>query len=95
LAVVKMMPCVFCDSPPPNEAHHPYQGLHYLTVAACKSCHSNRVWRLGGITEAEAINETLRRMDNCEQGIPVLAGPHPYNRQKSTRTPTKIIPRSV
>lgn len=72
LADVKSVPCVFCDAMPPVEAHHPKQGLHFGTVAACKPCHDARVWRIGGMTEQEAANETTRRVVRMRAGKRIL-----------------------
>lgn len=88
LAAVKSVPCVFCNAPPPVEAHHPWQGLHFLTVAACKRCHDAHAWRIGRPNEQEAINETLRRVNGESRN----AG---ASRQHSARRPSKIIPRDV
>lgn len=94
IALVKALPCSWCYAVGPSEAHHPWQGLHRCVVPACHSCHSNRIWRLGGLTEIQALDQCLGWLDSRSRGEPITYGTHTYKRQKSTRTPTKIIPRS-
>lgn len=43
---VKMLPCVICGSPPPNDAHHCYHDRYgtskksdFDTIPLCKFCH--------------------------------------------------------
>ncbi len=91
IALVKSLPCSWCYAAGPSEAHHPWQGLQRCVVPACHACHSNRVWRLGGLTEIQALNQCLGWLAGCL----IPADPHQYSRQKSTRTPTKIIPREA
>jgi hypothetical protein len=98
LHAVKNVPCVFCDHPAPSEAHHVKQGRHYLTVAACKDCHQSKAWKLGHPNEFDAINETHARIWAMRLGL--LRGTLSWeamqkDSKRSTRTPTKIIPRSV
>ncbi len=98
LAFVKSVGCVFCPWRGPTEAHHPKgcQGLHYCTISACKECHDLRVWTFCGMTEMQALDETNRRVDCLRKGEPfAFPAMAKKGRQKSTRTPTKIIPRSV
>lgn len=92
LALVKSVPCVFCNSPAPVEAHHPRQGCHFMTVAACKRCHDAHAWRVGHPNEIDAINETLRRVDALRSGRSIATTPT-CSLQNSTRTPTKIFKR--
>ena len=72
MAKVKMAGCVICGAGPPNEAHHIRQGLHYATVALCTSCHRGSengwhgrktMWRIMHMDELDALNETLRRVE--------------------------------
>lgn len=82
LARVKSVPCVLCDAPPPSEAHHVIQGLHFATAALCTACHRGK----GGALDADmlrlrfgtadlraqvrAINETLARVAELEDACP-------------------------
>lgn len=70
MARVKLTSCVLCDAPPPSEAHHVKQGLHFATVALCTECHRGSLGVHGDKTmmrirkwdEIDCINETLRRI---------------------------------
>ncbi|MCX8017694.1 MAG: hypothetical protein N2690_07340 [Rhodocyclaceae bacterium] len=71
LARVKNLPCSVCDAPPPSEAHHIRQGLHYAVVALCPDCHrgpvmgwhgQRRAWAVRKLDELGALNITLRRL---------------------------------
>jgi hypothetical protein len=75
LADVKSVPCVFSDKPPPGEAHHVKQGRHFCTVATSPECHAARVWRLGKMTELDAVNETIRRVVRLRAGKQQQAAP--------------------
>lgn len=71
MAKVKMAGCVICNAGPPNEAHHPRQGLHFCTIAVCTDCHTGTggwhrnktMWRIAKMDELSALNETLRRVE--------------------------------
>lgn len=89
LADVKSVPCVFCDAKPPVEAHHVWQGHHFLAVAACKACHEARVWYIGGMTENIAANETVRRVVRFRAGNAI--NPAPALRKRPP-APSKIVP---
>jgi len=95
LADVKRVPCVFCDAAPPVEAHHPRQGLHFEAIAACDPCHDARVWRIGGMTEQEASNETTRRVIRLRAGKPILPAPSLRKRPNRALSSSKIIPRAA
>jgi hypothetical protein len=95
IAKVKKLRCSWCWRAGPSEAHHPWQGLQFCVVPACHACHSNKVWQLGGLTEIQALDQCLYWLDCKARGELVVYDPMLYKRQKSTRTPTKIIPRSV
>lgn len=104
LGLVKSVGCVVCDAGPPNDAHHPVQGLHRITIALCWDCHQGphgwhgdkSRWRAAKMTEPMALNETLRRVDALRSGRPLkTANPPPRSRQNSARTPSKIIPRAA
>lgn len=71
LARVKSLPCSLCDAPPPSEAHHIEQGLHFATVALCAECHrgsmmglhgQRRMWAIKKKTELDALDVTIRRL---------------------------------
>lgn len=100
LADVKSVGCVFCDAPPVSEAHHPKQGRHFCTVASCKACHDARVWRIGGMSEFDAINETIRRV-NClragkvQQSAPSMRKQRVVSRERSALSSSKILPRRI
>lgn len=95
LADVKRCTCVFCDAPAPSEAHHPKQGRHFLCIATCHACHDARVWNTVGMSEQDATNETIRRVVALRAGKPQPVSVQLRARQKSTRTPTKIVPRNL
>lgn len=68
---VKSLPCSVCSAPPPSDAHHIVQGLHFATVALCKDCHqgsvngwhgNRRIWAVMKMDEIRALNETLRAL---------------------------------
>lgn len=66
---VKSCACVLCDAPAPSEAHHVQQGLHFITVALCQSCHTGSLgvhgdktmMRIKKWSDLHMINETIRR----------------------------------
>ncbi len=71
LARVKEQPCSVCDAPGPSEAHHIAQGLQFLCIPLCESCHRSsfngihgqaRMWRVLKKTEMTCLNETVRRI---------------------------------
>ena len=71
LARVKELACSVCDTPGPSEAHHMEQGLQYICVALCESCHrgpllglhgQRRAWTLRKMTELDALNVTVARL---------------------------------
>ena len=48
MARVKMLPCVICNAPPPNDAHHCYHDRYgtakesdFDTIPLCKWCHQD------------------------------------------------------
>jgi hypothetical protein len=66
--LVKEQPCSVCGLEPPSDAHHIKQGLHYATVALCKSCHQGSkmgwhgeksAWRIAKMEEIDALNATI------------------------------------
>lgn len=99
LADVKCVYCVFCDGTNECEGHHPTgcQGLHFLACAACKRCHDGHVWRIGGISEVEAANETVRRVLLLRAGTPYIPQPsEPLRRSRERkRGSDKIVPRKI
>lgn len=71
LAKVKALPCSVCDAPGPSEAHHIKQGLQYICVALCQSCHRDpilglhgqkRMWAIRKMDELDALDVTIRRL---------------------------------
>lgn len=73
LARVKELPCSVCDEPGPSEAHHIEQGLQYLCIPLCPSCHRSefngvhgqaRIWKVKKKTERICLNETMRALIN-------------------------------
>ena len=69
LARVKGLPCSVCDVVGPSEAHHIRQGLPYLAVALCKSCHDalhgkgdKAMWRIYKRDEIDALAVTIERL---------------------------------
>lgn len=71
LAAVKELPCAVCSAPPPSDAHHIQQGLHYLCIPLCKDCHQGsfngihgqaRIWSVYKMDEMKALNNTIREL---------------------------------
>lgn len=64
------MDCVICGAPGPSEVHEPEQGLWFVSMPLCASCHrgsdgwhgTRLRWRLRKMDELKAINETYRRL---------------------------------
>lgn len=92
LADVKRVPCVFCDTDPPVEGHHWYQGHHFIAIAARDPCHDGRAWNVGGMTEHEAANETVRRVVRLRAGKPIFPAPA---LRKHPAPSSKILPRKL
>lgn len=68
---VKSLPCGVCGMPGPSDAHHILQGMHYLTIPLCKSCHTNSrlgwhgeraAWKIRKINELDVLNDTIRKI---------------------------------
>lgn len=68
---VKALPCSVCDAPPPSEAHHIRQGLHFTVVAVCTDCHrgsfnglhgQRRMWAVKKMDEIDALGVTVQRL---------------------------------
>lgn len=73
LGRVKEQPCSVCDAPGPSEAHHIEQGLQFLCIPLCESCHRSsfngihgqaRMWAIKKMTELKALNITIQRLVN-------------------------------
>ena len=71
IARIKNMDCAVCWAPAPSEAHEPEQGLWFLSIPLCASCHRDnfsgihgqkRAWSVRKMTELVALNETLRKI---------------------------------
>ena len=71
IGMVKALPCSVCDAPGPSDAHHIKQGLQYVCVALCKSCHQGplmgwhgqkRMWAIKKMDELDALNVTIERL---------------------------------
>lgn len=72
---VKSLPCSICDAPPPSDAHHIQQGLHYTVVALCRDCHQGshngihgrrHMWAIRKLDELGALNVTLGRLRSLD-----------------------------
>ena len=67
---VAALDCVACDSPGPSEVHEPEQGMWWVSIALCPSCHrgpdgwhgTRLRWSLRKMTELKAINRTIERL---------------------------------
>jgi len=64
---VKSVACSLCGAPPPSQAHHIKQGLHFATVSLCQPCHDNwhgtkTLWRIAKKDELMALDTTLQRV---------------------------------
>ena len=71
MARIKEMPCVVCDAPPPSDAHHIKQGLHFLCLPLCKDCHQGsfngihgqaRIWSVYKMDEITALNKVISKL---------------------------------
>jgi len=69
---IKEMDCVLCDSPGPSEAHEIDQGLWFISIPLCPSCHRDgifglhgqkRMWAIKKMTELDALNLTIQRLN--------------------------------
>lgn len=71
LARVKALPCSVCDAPGPSDAHHIVQHRQFLCVALCRDCHTGplgwhgtkALWRIRKMDELDALNVTLKRLE--------------------------------
>lgn len=72
---VKLQPCAVCNEGggehAPSEAHEIEQGLWWLSIPLCASCHrggllglhgQRRAWALRKMTELDALAVTIRRL---------------------------------
>lgn len=72
--MVKLQPCAVCDEGggegAPSEAHEIKQGLWWLAIALCASCHrgalmglhgQRRAWAIRKMDEMDALAVTIRR----------------------------------
>lgn len=71
LARVKALSCGVCGAPPPSEAHHLKQGLHFACIPLCESCHRDgfngwhgqrRIWNVLKKDELIVLSETIERL---------------------------------
>lgn len=70
LALVKSTACAVCDAPPPVEAHHIKQGLHFTAVGLCPDCHrghngwhgTKAYWRIKKMDELDALSVSIQRV---------------------------------
>lgn len=102
VADAKQVGCVVC-SKRPNEAHHEYQGLHFVVVAVCTEHHSGpagihgdgSAFRTAKLTIPRAINETFRRVMKFRNGEPINADERPQQIRKrgGSLSSSKILPR--
>lgn len=67
---VSELDCIVCEEPGPSEVHEPEQGMWFISIPLCYSCHrgpegwhgTRLRWNLRKMTELKAINETLRKL---------------------------------
>ena len=71
LSLIKQMSCGVCAAPAPSSAHHIKQGLHYLCIPLCWSCHQSpfngihgqaRIWSAYKKDEMAVLNETIKQL---------------------------------
>ncbi len=70
VALVSPLACIVCGSPEGSEVHEPEQGMWFISIPLCYSCHrgpdgwhgTRLRWVLRKMTELKAINETLRNL---------------------------------
>lgn len=75
VARVKALPCSLCDKPStdeePSEAHEIQQGLWWLAISLCASCHrgpklglhgEKRMWAIKKLDELGALAITIKRL---------------------------------
>lgn len=75
LAAVKSVACSVCGASGPSEAHHVKQGRHFTCISLCIECHrgangwhgDKTLWRIYKMDEIDALNETLRMVDELEK----------------------------
>lgn len=69
--LVKRLPCSVCDAQGGCEAHEPKQGLWFISIALCSSCHRDPVnglhgqkvmWKIKKMDEWDALAVTIRQV---------------------------------
>lgn len=101
LAAVKSCACVITNAPPPSEAHHLKQGLHYTAVALSKEAHTGprgihgdkSLWKVAHMTELDALNETLRRVALLRAGKTMPVTAQKVRNRGGDLSSSKILPR--
>lgn len=71
VSAVKQLDCVVCGAAGPTEAHEPEQGAWFTAISVCPECHrgpqgwhgTRARWKNARMSEIQAINETLRRLN--------------------------------
>lgn len=68
---VKEMACAVCEEPGPSECHEIEQGMWWLSIPLCQSCHrgpllglhgQRRAWAVRRMSEMDALAGTIRRL---------------------------------
>lgn len=70
VARIKGMACACCGTPGPCDAHEIAQGLWWVSIPLCTSCHTGPQgwhgdkshWRVRKLDELKALNETVRKL---------------------------------
>lgn len=59
---IKSMPCAVCEQPGPSECHEIEQGLWFVSIPLCESCHRGPLLGLHGQARAWSV----RKMDEMD-----------------------------
>lgn len=68
---VKSLPCGVCGASAPSEAHHIKQGLHFVCIPLCESCHRDgfngwhgqrRIWKVKKLDELAVLSQTIEQL---------------------------------
>ena len=70
VARIKSMDCCVCGAHGPSDAHEIEQGLWWVSLPLCSSCHTGPQgwhgdkshWRVRKLDELKVLNETLRKL---------------------------------
>lgn len=68
---IKEMACAVCEEPGPSDCHEIEQGMWWLSIPLCQSCHTGpllglhgqrRAWTVRKMGEMDALSLTVQRL---------------------------------